>query len=369
MITSIFFTALLATIILIFALYPCAKKIGLMDEPDHRKHHHRSTPLIGGLAIYLALLITLGFRDIPLPNQTAFILASTLLVCVGLIDDYKGLGVRIRLVAQITAVLIMTEIADIKIVNLGDLLGFGTINLGPFSTVFTVFAVVGGINAFNMIDGIDGLAGSLTLVSLGSIAAVSWYFQELALLYYCIVFIASIIAFLLFNLRIFGRSNGAIFLGDTGSTLLGFTVCWLTIYASEEAHRIIKPATVLWIMALPLFDSICIMSRRISKGKSPFAPDRNHLHHILAAADFTTNQTLLIMLFFSVGLSITGITASLFFNINEQVLFASFLLLFACHYFGMVHAWKLMKIVRLIRSVLKFNQRSQILEEAQEVER
>ncbi|MGZ8191850.1 MAG: UDP-N-acetylglucosamine--undecaprenyl-phosphate N-acetylglucosaminephosphotransferase [Methylococcaceae bacterium] len=358
MFTSFFLTPLLATIIFIFALYPCAKKIGLMDEPDHRKHHHKSTPLIGGLAIYLALLFTLGFSDIHLPNQTAFISSVTLLVIIGLIDDRRGLGVRIRLIAQIIAALIMTEIAEIKIIDLGDLMGFGEVNLGFFSTAFTVFAVVGGINAFNMIDGIDGLAGSLTLVSIGSIAAVSWYFQESTLFYYCSILIASIIAFLLFNLRIFGRSNGTIFLGDTGSTLLGFAVCWLSINASQGEHRLITPTTVLWIIALPLFDSICIMCRRIGKGMSPFAPDRNHLHHILAAADFTTNQTLLIILSFSVVLAITGITASFFLNIKEQISFFYFLLLFACHYLGMVHAWKLMKLVRLFRLALLFNQKT-----------
>ena len=103
----------------------------------------------------------------------------TLLVVVGVIDDHRGLGVKIRLIAQIVAGLIMTEIADIKIIELGDLLGFGNINLGIFSTAFTVFAVVGGINAFNMIDGIDGLAGGSTLISIVTIALLSWFYRAL----------------------------------------------------------------------------------------------------------------------------------------------------------------------------------------------
>jgi UDP-GlcNAc:undecaprenyl-phosphate GlcNAc-1-phosphate transferase len=349
--TYLFIVPLLATIIFIFALTPYAKIIGLMDEPDHRKHHTHSTPLIGGLAIYLALLLTLEFIPIPLPHQTAFICAATLLAGVGLIDDYRGLSVKIRLITQIVAALIMTEIADIKVIDLGNLLGFGIFDLGIFSTVFTVFSVVGGINAFNMIDGIDGLAGSLALVSIGSIAVISWYCQECILLSYGLIFIAAITAFLLFNLRIFGRSNGAVFLGDTGSTLLGFSACWLAIYASQGAHKIITPTTVLWIIALPLFDSICIMSRRMMKGGSPFTPDRQHLHHILAVVGYTTNQSLLIILFFAVVLAAIGITADLFFNIKEQVSFFFFLLLFFCHYMGMIHAWKLMKIVRFVKSI------------------
>lgn len=348
--TDLFIIPLISTIVFILVLYPIALKIGLTDRPSHRKQHSEPTPLIGGLAIYLAILLTLSLNHINFPHQTAFFVAATLLVFVGLIDDYKTLGVKTRLLAQIVASLIMTEIADIKIYDLGDIFASGDVNLGIYASAFTVFAVVGGINAFNMIDGIDGLAGSLTLISIMSIATVSWLFQNWALLDFCIVLIASIIAFLLFNLRIFGRSNAKIFLGDTGSTVFGFTVCWLAIYASQGENRIIIPTAVLWIIAVPLFDSVCIMLRRISKGRSPFDPDREHLHHILSLAGYNVNQILIILLLSSLTLSITGITASLFLNVPQGVLFMSFLLLFACHYWCMNHAWKMMKIARYLRT-------------------
>ncbi|MCK5192144.1 MAG: undecaprenyl/decaprenyl-phosphate alpha-N-acetylglucosaminyl 1-phosphate transferase, partial [Methylococcales bacterium] len=212
-----------------------------------------------------------------------------------LIDDYKGLGVKIRLIAQIAAGLIMAEFAHIKIIDLGNLLGFGNIHLGNYATAFTLFVVVGGINAFNMIDGIDGLAGSLILISIASIAGVSWIFQDLMLFKFCIIFIASILAFLLFNLRIFGRSRAKIFLGDTGSTLLGFTICWLSIYASQGEKNLITPTTILWIIALPLFDTVCIMLRRLKRGRSPFNPDREHLHHVFHMAGYSIDQSLSII--------------------------------------------------------------------------
>jgi UDP-GlcNAc:undecaprenyl-phosphate GlcNAc-1-phosphate transferase len=348
--TAILLIPFIATIVFIQVLYPIALKIGLTDQPCHRKQHKEPTPLIGGLAIYLAILLTLSISLINFPNQAAFFAAATLLVFVGLIDDYKNLSVKIRLIAQIAATLIMTEMADIKINDLGDLFASGNVNLGIYATAFTVFAVVGGINAFNMIDGIDGLAGSLTLISIMSIAIVSWLFQYWALLDFCIVMIASIIAFLIFNLRIFGRANAKIFLGDTGSTLFGFTVCWLAIYASQDENRIITPATVLWIIAVPLFDSVCIMLRRISKGRSPFTPDREHLHHILSLAGYSVNQILIILIVTSLILSITGIAASHFLKVPQGVLFMSFLLLFACHYWGMNNAWKMMKIARYLRT-------------------
>jgi UDP-GlcNAc:undecaprenyl-phosphate GlcNAc-1-phosphate transferase len=347
---ELFLTPFILTIVFILVLYPVAIKVGLTDRPSHRKQHSEPTPLIGGLAIYLAILLTLSLNHLNFPHQIAFFAAATLLVLVGLIDDYKTLGVKIRLIAQIVASLIMAEVADIKITELGNILEFGDINLANYATAFTVFAVVGGINAFNMIDGIDGLAGCLTLTSVLAIAAVSWLFQNWALLDFCIVMMAAIIAFLLFNLRIFGRANAKIFLGDTGSTVFGFTICWLAIYASQGEHKMMAPTTVLWIIAVPLFDSVCIMIRRISKGRSPFSPDREHLHHILSLAGYNVNQILIILITCSLFLSTTSITANYLLNIREGILFISFLLLFLCHYWSMNHAWKLMKIARYLRT-------------------
>lgn len=349
MFLNFFLIPLIATLVFIAALYPYALKIGFTDKPCHRKQHKNPTPLIGGLAIYLSILVTLLSNNNPLANQSAFISAITLLVFVGLIDDYKGLGVKIRMVAQIAAGLIMAEYADIKINSLGNLLGFGGISLGIYATTFTVFAVVGGINAFNMIDGIDGLAGSLTLISISSLAMVAWMGNDSVLFSYCLVFVACILAFLSMNLRIFGRTSAKIFLGDTGSTLFGFTVCWLAIDASQGENELITPSTVLWIMALPLFDSVCIMLRRIRKGRSPFNPDREHLHHIFNIAGYSNNFTLILILISSIALSVIGLIASRYLGVQEPVLFWSFIGIFASHYWLMTHSWKIMKISRYLR--------------------
>ena len=341
MATNIFFISLLSTIIFIVVLFPFAIKTGLLDRPDERrKHHTYPTPLTGGIAFYLATSSTLLFYDLDLVHKVAFISASTLLFLVGLADDYKGLGVKIRLIAQVAAALIMTEVAGLKITDLGDLLGTGNINLGFFATAFTVFAVVGGINAFNMIDGIDGLAGSLMLVSLTTIATAARLSQNWILYHYCIIFIASVIGFLLFNLRIFGRKNAVIFLGDTGSTLFGFTICWLAIYASQGEAKIMTPTSVLWLMAVPLFDSISTMCRRMRKGLSPFSPDRRHLHHLLAMAGFNANQKLLIIVIFAAILSIIGFTSSFHLGVPEPILFFIFLTIFAMYYWRLNQAWK-----------------------------
>lgn len=357
MLSHYFFTPLLATIVLVKLLYPCALKIGFTDKPCHRKQHKTPTPIIGGMAIYLALLITMYMGATPLPNQTAFLAAATLLVAVGLVDDYKNLSVKIRLVAQITAALIMVKYAGIKIDTLGNLFGLGVIDLGGFSTIFTVFAVVGGINAFNMIDGIDGLAGSLTFISIAAIAFINWLAQDWAMLSYSLVFMGGIIGYLLFNLRIFGRPNAKIFLGDTGSTLFGFTVCWLAIGATQSEQAVIPPIAVLWLIGLPLIDSVCIMIRRLAKGRSPFNPDREHLHHLFTVAGYSVNATLLLILFFDLLLAVNGILASVFIGIPEPVMLVSYLGLFVLYYWLLQHAWTVMKISRYLLVTRMFDRR------------
>ncbi len=359
MFVNYFLTPLCATFVIIAILYPWAQILGLTDKPCHRKQHKKPVPLIGGLSIYLAIVATLFYNSAPLPNQTAFIAAITLLVCVGLIDDYKGLGVKTRMLTQIAAGFIMAEYADIKIENLGNLFGFGDIHLGAYATAFTIFAVVGGINAFNMIDGMDGLAGCLTLISILSLATVSWLDHSEALFSYCLIFIACLLAFLSLNIRIFGRSSAKIFLGDTGSTMLGFSVCWLAIGASQGENSLITSTTVLWIMALPLFDSVCIMFRRLRKGSSPFDPDREHLHHIFSIAGFNNNLTLILMFGIALSLSILGIAASRYFGISDTILFWSFLLLFSGHYRLMNYAWKKIKISRFLNTNRVLGRRSE----------
>jgi len=359
MFLNLFLPSFFATLCFIGILYPVALKIGFTDKPNHRKQHKAPTPLIGGVAIYLAILVTLSINSHALPNQAAFIIAISLLVFVSLIDDYKGLGIKPRLIVQIIAALIMTEYAEVRVENLGDIFGLGEIKLGVFSSAFTVFAVVGGINAFNMIDGMDGLAGSLSLISVASLALVSWLSDNNLILSYSLILMAAIIPFLSLNLRIFGRSNAKIFLGDNGSTLFGFIICWLAIDVSQGGDDYLTAATVLWILAIPLLDSVCIMLRRIIKGRSPFSPDREHLHHIFAVAGYSNNLTLIAILSISISLAAIGIVFSQYIKIPEPYLFWSFIMLFAIHYKLMSRAWKVMKICRHLR-VTKVHDRRRV---------
>ncbi len=341
---SILLMSLLITFGLLFALQPLAIKMGLTDQPSSRKTHSGEIPLIGGICIYLCLLIL--YYWLPIHNL-AYLIAASLIVVCGIIDDYKDVSYKIRLIIEVLAVLIMITWGGVHIISLGNLLGFGEIQLGYFSYIFTAFAIVGGINAFNMIDGIDGLAGSLSLVAFFLIYAIAFNHSEIFTL--CLVFIPAISAFLFFNLRLFGRKKASIFLGDTGSMLFGFTISCLIIRASQGENNTIPPVAVLWLIALPLFDSVSIMFRRLQKGRSPFEPDREHFHHILPLAGYSINQTVSIIVAISLTLSTLGLIGIKVLKFPEWLMFLLFLGFFALYYWGMSHAWMVMKIARYIR--------------------
>ncbi|MCF6202839.1 MAG: UDP-N-acetylglucosamine--undecaprenyl-phosphate N-acetylglucosaminephosphotransferase [Methylococcaceae bacterium] len=332
------------TFFLLLTLPPLAKKIGHTDSPSSRKKHAGEVPLVGGLSIFLCLLIL--YYWLPIKNH-AYILAASLIVICGTIDDNRELSAKVRIFIEMIAALIMIKWGGIEINNLGNLFGFGDISLGKFSSIFTVFAIIGGVNAFNMLDGIDGLAGSLSLLVFILIFIIALTTPEIISL--CLLFISAIIAFLLFNLRIFGRKKASIFLGDTGSMLFGFTICCLLIEASKIEKNIISPVTVLWIIAIPLFDSISIMIRRIRKGQSPFAPDREHFHHILLLAGYSVNQTVGIILLIAFTAGSFGILGDRLFNFPEWLMFYIFISFFYLYYWGMTHSWKLMKLARYLR--------------------
>ncbi|MCK5831502.1 MAG: hypothetical protein KAH20_14500 [Methylococcales bacterium] len=332
------------TVLLLLVLSPISKIIGHTDQPTARKKHEGEIPLIGGISIYLCLLIL--FNWLPEKNY-AYLVSATLLVICGTVDDFKPLSYKIRLIVEVMAALIVIIWGDIEINSLGNILGFGEVSLGYFSSVFTVFAIIGGINAFNMIDGIDGLAGSVSLLVFFLIFIIGINTPEIVSL--CLLFLPAICAFLLFNMRILGRKKASIFLGDSGSMLFGFTISCLVILASQGENKIISPSVVLWIIAIPLLDSISIMLRRIRKGNSPFAPDREHFHHILPLAGYSINQTISIILALTFCLGCFGILGEKLLYLPEWSMFFLFLSLFYLYYWGMSHAWKIMKFARFFR--------------------
>ena len=241
-----------------------AKKYNiLVDLPDRsRKFHKRPTPVTGGLGILIALLIS-GKLYIDLNNLTGYVpeftfqlmVASIPLLILFLIDDFKGLNPIFRVLIQCALTIYIIITTGINLESLGNLFGFGDINLGIFSIPMTIFCVVGIMNAFNMMDGINGLCSGCAMIALMLIGFYSGLIYDSML----VLIIGSMIGFVLFNIGILGKKRG-VFLGDSGSNLVGFWVAWIAIYASQSEIYIIQPVTMLWFVAIPLLDCLGLIT-------------------------------------------------------------------------------------------------------------
>lgn len=275
--------------IAIFMLRRFALLLGLMDHPDQRKQHVGDVPLVGGLAIFMG--ITVGAAAYGHFHWFVKVLIDTamLLTVLGALDDRFDLTVRDRLLIQALAILTVIATTGVYIHTLGHLFGYD-VNLGWFGAPLTVVAIIGLMNAFNLMDGIDGLAGSLELVSIAAIVMFAHppALQEMVLLLALLA--TASLPYLITNLGLMGRK---IFLGDAGSMLIGYLLAWSLVRISQSSQTHLSPVDVLWCVALPVFDTLAVMLRRMRQGKSPFKPDRGHIHHILMDAGLGPRTTLL----------------------------------------------------------------------------
>lgn len=341
--------AFITTCVLILVLTPVAKRIDLVDRPGGRKTHDGDIPLTGGIAMCIGLLV--GLLTLPIELSASLLsiaTASTVLLAVGLADDIHGLSPRIRIVAAILACLLLIKYDRLQLNNLGNLLGTGDILLGMWEIPFTIFAIIGVINALNMSDGMDGLAGGLTMIALLGMALLAWDADAHRAFSLVCTYIAIVSAFLCFNARTPWRHHARIFMGDGGSMFLGIALAGLLIALSQttsEHARAMTPVTALWLFALPLLDTVSVMLRRIMKGRSPFGADREHFHHVLLAAGYSPGIAVAFMLALATMLASIGI-AGYYSGIAEAMMFYGFVGIFIIYFFGMQHAWKVMKTIK-----------------------
>ena len=325
LVTSLFCT-LLITVLLILALRPIAMAVGLVDTPGGRKTHEKSTPIVGGIAMYLGLLfggISLGI----LPSISWLLLGSSLLIVIGVIDDRFNLSPTVRLIAQTWVALMMIFLVNLQITSLGSPLFFDWA-LGVFSVPFTILITLTMINAFNVLDGIDGLAGGVTFIVLGFMAFLSIDSTTLNL---TLLLMTTIFGFLLCNTPSNINRKAKCFMGDAGSTFLGFAIIWLGISLSQGESPSMSPVTGLWLVAIPIFDFTVSVLRRILSGKSPFAPDRNHLHYILLDTGLSTRKTLLLILTMVFVTASIGLIGQIF-SVPDSTMFLLWLALGAVYY-------------------------------------
>jgi len=348
-------SAFISSFLAIIILRPFAVNIGLVDKPTVRKAHIGDIPLIGGISVYIGLLVASILVLIFIPQHVeelaTYLLASLLMVITGALDDRFDLSVKIRILVQVIIASIMMFVAGDAIFSLGNLASFGEISLWYFAYPFTIVAVLGAINAYNMVDGIDGLIGGISIATFTTLAILFSLSGDMASCLFSLMCVAVLAPYLLYNLQLFPFSRKKIFMGDAGSMFIGFTVVWLLAIGSQKHHYIIdgipsfSPVVALWIVALPLMDMTAIMMRRIAKGFSPFQPDRDHLHHIFMRAGFSSRETLIIITLLAFSLNLIGVFSTIYV-VPDWIQLLLFIVLFLIYKKLLTHVWILVSIHR-----------------------
>ncbi len=336
----IFLSALMFSVLAIKVSTPLAVKVGLVDKPGGRKQHQEPTPLVGGGAIFFSVFLTwllvpmLGLSTI----NTILVAAGALLFIIGLLDDWVQLSVRLRLAAQVVAALMLVY-SGVVLKDLGYLFSDNPFTLGLLAIPVTVFATVGAINALNMLDGVDGLAGLTSLSCFFLLGVAAYVSQSHIQLVMALCVMGSLGAFLLFNMPWKGRVKAHIFMGDAGSTLLGFLLAYLLISLSQGPQRAMSPATTLWVLAVPLLDTMGVMIRRVWLKKSPFAADRGHIHHLLLDAGLRVRQAVFLIAGLQLALGGIGLVG-FYLGVPEMVSLLAFLLLLGGYVYLLSRPWR-----------------------------
>lgn len=332
----------------LFLLRKWAKKIGLVDKPNERKLHNGAIPLVGGIAISFTFLYFLFNNQALLFGSHLYAISILILVVVGALDDKYDLNFKIRFAIQAVLSVVMMQMASLQLHTIGNVFGYGNVDLGYLGYVITVFAVIGAINAFNMVDGIDGLLGGLSIVTFGGLGIMLLHDGQHKLSYLCLVLIVIILPYILLNLGAFGRKR-KVFMGDAGSMVIGFTVIWFLLVASQNGTRPpLRPVTALWLIAIPLLDMAAIMIRRMRRGDSPFKPDREHLHHICQRLGLNSTQTLVAICTIASAFAAFGIYGEII-NIPEYVMFYMFIGCFVVYTLLLSNIWRITSVIRKLK--------------------
>ena len=321
------------SLLALIVLTPFADRLRLVDVPGERKRHRDPTPTIGGLVIYIIILSGVVLLD-PDPKLAWMMAAVSVLVVTGAIDDAFGLSIKARFVAQVLSAFVMILGGGLYVTSLG----IGVNLLDPLPTwiavPFTVFALVGLTNGFNMADGIDGLAAGYMLIGLTLVAATAILIAgAVPQLEWFVALFSAVSVFFMVNTNLTPLRK--VFLGDAGSMLLGFVMGWTLIYCSQEPIGAIHPVAALWCVSVPVWDTVIVIARRVKNRRSPFEPDRNHLHHMLVDLGMTPKVALVVILFGTTSVGVFGVLLT--YLVSPLLSLTTFCGFMAAFGYGMLH--------------------------------
>lgn len=261
------------TIALMPVFVHLAVRYSAYDIPDWRKIHNQPVPHVGGIVMAIGTFVSVLLYSAPGNQIRAYLAGSLILALFGLADDFKGLDYRLKFTGQIVASMIAILYGGIKIIHLGSLLPGDMVIPEITSVIFTLLVIVGLTNAINMSDGLDGLAGGICLLSFLCICYLAYLEKDMNIVVIAAALAGSIYGFLLFN-----TYPASVFMGDTGSQVLGFSAAFLSLTLTQ-GHTSLSPLLPLVIFGFPILDSITVSCRRLFSGRSPFIADKDHFHH------------------------------------------------------------------------------------------
>jgi UDP-GlcNAc:undecaprenyl-phosphate GlcNAc-1-phosphate transferase len=309
------------------ALRPVAVVVDLVDKPGGRKTHRGDVPVVGGVAMFIGCIFGIGLLPLSPLMSGSLLSAAALVVLVGILDDRFEISPLARLTAHlVAALLVLSTASDLTITTLGSPFGGSLVEFSAFgSAAFTCVAIMGAVNAFNMLDGMDGLAGTMAFNALLALSVLSAIIGDASVGGVSIVLSGAVAAFLIFNIPAKYNRRFRCFMGDAGSTLLGFLLACLCISVSQGIGPKVSPTTTLWIVAIPLFELLWTTMRRALKGRSPLQPDRAHFHHKLLDAGFGVRGAFFVFICISSLFSAAGIAIQ-YFEIPDSISFGLWLL-------------------------------------------
>jgi len=291
------------------ALARLAPGWGLVAQSGPRMQHQSAIPTVGGLAMGIGFLAAYALTGLGARLSPLLAAAVAVTLAGGVLDDRHALRSLPKFAFQIAAAALLALSGDALLTHLGQLMSAELFTLGRWAAPLSIFALVGVMNAMNMIDGLDGLAGALALaacISFGAAGSFAGHGPEFAVI--CITAGATL-AFLFFNARLPWRDQAAVFMGDTGSLLLGLLLGWCAVRLSMSERPALAPITAVWILALPIADTVTLLVRRSLRGRNPFHADRHHMHHIVMALGLSSARTTALLFWIALVLGIGALAA------------------------------------------------------------
>tara|TARA_B100000767_G_C19682439_1_gene500198 strand:- start:108 stop:1118 length:1011 start_codon:yes stop_codon:yes gene_type:complete len=298
MYTEIIFLFLI-TLVIYKLLFKYANKVNLIDLPNERSSHSTPTVRGFGIVIFISIGLTLVAFESFMLYENPFLLCAVLIVAIlGVFDDINETPPIIKILTLIIAYIFL-YIEGFLIQNLGVLLGINLELNIVFAIIFSIGSVIIFTNSFNLIDGIDGLSGSIAVIIFSSFLLIGLKSNDQFLITIPVFFITSLLVFLIYNWH-----PAQVFMGDSGSLMIGFVISILGI----KGINYIEPISILYIAAIPILDTLFVIFRRVLNGVSPLKPDRLHLHHIiLSYFNDQVKKTVIYIAFIQIFFSLLGL--------------------------------------------------------------